>query len=285
MKRAAVLIMGAVLVATLGLIVRPAAAQCCGDCNGDGAVTVDELIAAVNRALGDCADDGICGLESCPPQLAACREELADCRAQPGGQRFPASGQTTAYGPGSDGDVQAGATLSYTDNGDGTITDHNTGLVWEKKDDSGGIHDKDNSYTWGMIFPPYTMNGTMVTEFLATLNTPPCFAGHCDWRIPNVRELQSIADYETEESVAGPTVNVVFHNAAGCPGCADVRAASCSCTASSNSITSSTAFYWSSTTFRFTPGYAWGVFFDVGFVFDRGVKSTTAHVRAVRGGL
>ncbi len=29
--------------------------------------------------------------------------------------------------------VQAGATLSYTDNGDGTITDNNTGLMWEKK--------------------------------------------------------------------------------------------------------------------------------------------------------
>ncbi len=43
--------------------------------------------------------------------------------------------------------------------------------------------------------------------------------------------------------------------------------------------------YWSSTTFRFTPGYAWGVFFDVGFVFDRAVKSSASHVRAVRGGL
>ena len=30
--------------------------------------------------------------------------------------RFPASGQTTSYGPGSDGDVEAGAPLSYTDN-------------------------------------------------------------------------------------------------------------------------------------------------------------------------
>lgn len=58
---------------------------------------------------------------------------------------FPASGHTTAYGTGSDGDVQAGSTLSYTDNGDGTITDNVTGLMWEKKDDSGGIHDKDNT--------------------------------------------------------------------------------------------------------------------------------------------
>jgi hypothetical protein len=36
------------------------------------------------------------------------------------------------------------------DNGDGTITDDQTGLMWEKKDDNntGGIHDKDNEYTW-----------------------------------------------------------------------------------------------------------------------------------------
>jgi hypothetical protein len=31
-----------------------AAAQCCGDCNGDGHVTIDELITAVNNALSDC---------------------------------------------------------------------------------------------------------------------------------------------------------------------------------------------------------------------------------------
>src|SRR5262245_12484709 len=61
---------------------------------------------------------------------------------------LPASGQISFYGPDSDGDVQAGATLSYTDNGDGTITDNNTGVMGEKKDDSGGIHDVDNAYTW-----------------------------------------------------------------------------------------------------------------------------------------
>jgi len=37
------------------------------------------------------------------------------------------------------------------DNGDGTITNVSTGLVWEKKDDSGGIHDKDNRYVWAGI--------------------------------------------------------------------------------------------------------------------------------------
>ncbi len=36
-----------------------------------------------------------------------------------------------AFGLGSDGDVQADAPLSYTDNGDGTITDNSTGLMRE----------------------------------------------------------------------------------------------------------------------------------------------------------
>ncbi|MBP1685708.1 MAG: hypothetical protein H6Q33_1851 [Deltaproteobacteria bacterium] len=253
MKRARWGFMGVALAMTLAA--RGVWAQCCGDCNGDGAVTVDEVLTAVNHALTSCSDDGICRPE-----------------------RLPASGQTTAYGAGSDGDVRAGATLAYTDNGDGTITDHNTGLTWEKKDDSGGIHDKDNVYTWGMGFPPFTMNGTMVTEFLATLNTQPCFADHCDWRVPNVRELQSIVDYEIEH--AGPMVQPVFHNAAGCTECTDVMLASCSCTASSP-----TTFYWSSTTFRFTPGYAWGVYFDSGFVHNRAPKDVPSYVRAVRGGV
>jgi hypothetical protein len=267
---------GVVLVGCLALTVRGAHGQCCGDCNTDSEVTINEVVTAVNRALEPvpCSDDNICGAESCPAQLAKCQEALASCQSQ-GGQHFPASGQTTSYGAGSDGDVRAGAALSYTDNGDGTITDNNTGLMWEKKDDSGGIHDKDNTYDWGTVLPPYTMNGTMVTDFLVTLNTPECFAGHCDWRIPNVKELQSIVDYES----ISPTVDSAFHNAAGCPGCADVRLATCSCTASSP-----TTFYWSSTTFRWTPGYAWGVYFDVGFVPDRQPKYVPAFVRAVRGG-
>jgi hypothetical protein len=266
--------MGAAVVAMLGPIVQGAAAQCCGDCNGGGEVNVNELVTAVNRALTGCSDDGICSASACPVQLATCRGELATCRARPGGQRFPASGQTTSYGPSSDGNVRAGAALSYTDNGDGTITDNNTGLMWEKKDDSGGIHDQDNRYTWGMSEAPYTMNGTMVTEFLTTLNRAPCFAGHCDWRIPNVKELQSIVDYEIP--YLGPTVHTAFHNAAGCTGCTDVTVASCSCTQS--------FYYWSSTTGAYNTGDAWIVYFNDGYVGNYN-KSYYNYVRAVRGGL
>ena len=94
--------------------------QCCGDCNGDGTVTVDEILRAVSHALTSCSDDGIC--------------------SQCGGQRFLASGQTTAYGPGSDGAVRAGAALSYTDNGDGTITTDAsfTSYAWLVEFDRGG---------------------------------------------------------------------------------------------------------------------------------------------------
>jgi hypothetical protein len=43
-------------------------------------------------------------------------------------------------------------TLSYSDNGNGTITDNNTCLTWEKKNDDGSVNDKDNAYTWAGAF-------------------------------------------------------------------------------------------------------------------------------------
>jgi len=36
----------------------------------------------------------------------------------------------------------------FVDNGDGTITDTNTGLMWEKKDAAGGLHEVTTRYTW-----------------------------------------------------------------------------------------------------------------------------------------
>ena len=71
----------AMLVALWGLgaawIPARVGGQCCGDCDGDGEVTVDEVITAVNRTLTSCEDDGICSMASCPAQLATCRDDLA----------------------------------------------------------------------------------------------------------------------------------------------------------------------------------------------------------------
>jgi hypothetical protein len=153
--------------------------------------------------------------------------------------------------------------------GDGTITDNNTGLMWEKKDQSGGVHDWTNFYMWGMRSPPYTMNGTMVTTFLATLNAGTGFAGHTDWRIPNVKELQSIVNYE--RPLPAPTVDGAFNTdcTAGC------TVLTCSCTQSGP--------YWSSTTIQNNPNNAWNVNFNNGNVNNNN-KDNNNYVRAVRGG-
>lgn len=190
--------------------------------------------------------------------------------------QLPKTGQTTSHGPGSDGDVQAGAALSYTDNGDGTITDNVTGLMWEKKDDSGGIHDVNNVYSWGMTLAPYTMNGTMVTTFLAALNSGAGFAGHTDWRIPNYKELTSILNLEK----ALPATSPAFHQAATCLNCSDVTLPSCSC----GYYGSTFNYYWTSTSRRDFQNQAWYVDFGLGNVV-LGNKDRGYAVRAVRGGL
>src|SRR5437762_12871378 len=84
----------------------------------------------------------------------------------------------------------------YVDNGDGTVTDNQTGLMWEKKTGTVGtpnpdLHDVNNFYTWSGVGPYYqNPDGTLFTPFLATLNLDAsssgrsiCRANHCDWRI------------------------------------------------------------------------------------------------------
>ncbi len=187
--------------------------------------------------------------------------------------QFPATGQTTSFGAGSDGDVQAGAPLAYVDNADGTITDVNVALMWAKKDDAGGVHDVDQLYAWSTGTDD--MDGTIVTSYLDVLNdvaggATSCFAGHCDWRIANVKELQSIVDY----GVDNPSIDAIFHQSATCLGCSDVTAATCSCTGATS--------YWSSTTGPSgSTDQAWVVRFDTGEnLLD--TKVFSRRVRAVR---
>src|SRR5207247_11413127 len=106
-----------------------------------------------------------------------------------------------------------GAPITYVDNGDGTVTDVNTGLMWEKLSHDGTVHDEHNTYTWTNVF-----------AHVATLNRTN-FAGHADWRLPNVRELLSIVTYQN----LIPMVSSAFetHCASGC------AATGCSCTVSS----------------------------------------------------
>jgi len=173
------------------------------------------------------------------------------------------TGQTTTYGAA--GDTTAGLSRIYNDLGNGVIKDVRTGLFWEKKSDDGSIHDWDNTYTWST--GNNSFDGTAATVFLATLNTAPCFAGSCAWRLPTLNELETIRDLGN----LNPAVPAVFNTSctAGC------TVTTCGCTRSS--------LYWSSSTYRGGPSYAWSVCFIDGYDCS-GSKTDGYYVRAVRGG-
>lgn len=167
-----------------------------------------------------------------------------------------AGGAISCVGTGQDGDTQTGIPRAYTDNGDGTITDGVNGLTWEKLSDDGSIHDWDTQYTWA----------DAVSIKIATLNATN-FAGHNDWRLPNLEELESLRHLGTYS----PAVYPVFHT--GCtPGC---LVTSCSCTKAQNT--------WSSTTFQGSTNMVWFVSFLTGQT-GADLRSGTWPVRAVRGG-
>lgn len=203
----------------------------------------------------------------CSSALATCTADLEACEAAgtTEGARLR-TGQTTCYdaaggvvgcpSSGQDGEALKGLTRFYLDNGDGTMTDIRTGLMWEKHADDGSIHDLDTQFSWVDAFGK-----------IAALNAGSGFAGHTDWRLPNVNELQSLIDYGR----FGPSVPLVFHT--GCT--PDCTVLDCSCT--------KTGDHWTSTSFHNLASQAWFVSSDSGAV-GHGAKSALNFVRAVRGG-
>src|SRR5262245_39207213 len=234
---------------------------------------------------GGCATEG--DAAAVDARVDACMAGVAGALAGQGGaspcpaSELPATGQTTCWnasgtaiacaGTGQDGDIRAGRALSYTDNGDGTITDNTTGLMWEKKSLDGSLHNASAVYTWESAF-----------AFIVQLNAGSGFAGHTDWRLPNAKELQSIVNFEH----SGPAVSPAFNT--GCVEACTVL--TCSCTAWTLAPGSNQPFgYWSSTTVARGPKLAWFVVFVDGSVVagdtgDLGFKGFTMAVRAVRGG-
>src|SRR5512139_2688084 len=77
--------------------------------------------------------------------------------------------------------------MSFTKNGDGTVTDNNTGLMWLQSNAG-------NTYNWyqasGTVHPTYNP-GPGPLNVCAGLST----GGHPDWRLPSEKELMSIANY------------------------------------------------------------------------------------------
>lgn len=90
----------------------------------------------------------------------------------------PAQG-TLFYGQ----DAQfSGNSPSYTDNGDGTVTDNVTGLVWQKSPDTNGD---------GNITAADKMSHTNSASYCENLS----LAGFDDWQLPTIKQLYSLIDF------------------------------------------------------------------------------------------
>ncbi|MBF0424623.1 MAG: DUF1566 domain-containing protein [Magnetococcales bacterium] len=77
----------------------------------------------------------------------------------------------------------------FIDNGDGTISDLSSGLVWEKEDSGKGM-------TWEEAL-----------RYAANLR----LAGYKDWRLPNAKELQYIVDYtRSPDTTHSPALDPIF---------------------------------------------------------------------------
>jgi len=78
----------------------------------------------------------------------------------------------------------ADAAGSYTDNGNGTVTDTSTGLMWRQAGSS-------NEMTW---------------EQALTYCENMDFGGYTDWRLPTINELRSLVDYSRHH----PAINTTY---------------------------------------------------------------------------
>ena len=182
----------------------------------------------------------------------------------------PKTGQTNTYGvTGTDGALQKGVawpTPRFTDNGNGTVTDKLTGLMWQKNANCMKSHYPgfDNDATLG----DGAVTWVHALGFVAGINNgtyPLCGAGYSDWRLPNVKELQSLIDY----GFYGPALPDTLGTGKWTEG---------------NPFQGvKTANYWSSSTLASLTTYAWLVPFSDGYVGVNN-KNDSYYVWPVRGG-
>lgn len=126
-----------------------------------------------------------------------------------------------------------GIAADFTDNGDGTVNHKRIGLIWQKEDDN-------TTRTWE--------NAISFCESLS-------LADRNDWRLPNIRELESIVD----AGHYSPAINETYFP------------------------NSKSSYYWSSTTLAIDTSYAWYVNFSYGYVHYY-KKEHKSYTRCVRGG-
>ncbi|MCB9079255.1 MAG: DUF1566 domain-containing protein [Anaerolineaceae bacterium] len=105
---------------------------------------------------------------------------------------------------------------SFTDNGDSTITDNATGLMWGQADSAEAL------------------NWAEALAWVAQKNSEN-YLGYDDWRLPNAKELQSLVDYTRSPDTTNSAAIDPLFNAS---------------TITNNAGQADYPFYWSSTTHR-----------------------------------
>jgi len=165
----------------------------------------------------------------------------------PGVAAIPKTGATKCYdesgieisctGTGQDGDIQVGALWPdprFTDNGNGTITDNMTGLMWLKDANCMCTHYKafDDVLLDGKQAGDGGVTWQLALDFVSGINSQSyneCSAGYSDWHLPNINELHSLLDFS--RAIPAVPSNIAFDNLQN-------------------------YYYWSSTTLRSNTTYA-----------------------------
>jgi pimeloyl-ACP methyl ester carboxylesterase len=158
------------------------------------------------------------------------------------------TGQTASYAAGDDGDLERGVVWPgprFTDNGNGTVTDHLTGLIWLKNANCAGYMTWNNALSFcnNLSSGSYGLSDG---------------SGSGDWRLPNRKELLSLIDYSRYYPAlpqGHPFTNV------------------------------QSSGYWSATTNgAFDTNFAWIVNMGYGYVYYDGKAVSSFYVWPVRAG-
>jgi len=108
---------------------------------------------------------------------------FADGRIKGYGLSDPRGGEKTFYVRYVRGNTAYGEN-DLVDNGDGTVSDQATGLMWSQTDSDVG------------------MDWEAALAYIQALNDQN-YLGYSDWRLPNAKELQSIVDYTRSPDATG----------------------------------------------------------------------------------
>jgi Protein of unknown function (DUF1566) len=168
---------------------------------------------------------------------------------------------------GVDGDLQKGVALPnprFTDNGDGTITDNVTELIWLKN-----ANCPNTGRDWPTALADVaSLNSTGYMNGNDCGDTSNAGNHQTDWRLPKIRELLSLLNF----AFNSPAIS----NAAG-------TGKGSGSDPFANFPAASLSPYWSSTAKADDSGTVWGVGFSDGDVLDFRA-SNDFFVTAVRGG-